>query len=185
MELCNITFELRFFLSWKKLHIYLCCIKLHKKRIYINHILFYRIKHRFSIFNPGFSSRISRFSSRWVNFKKIFSVTRSFSPDISLIFITANARLVRGGQSSFRSFLLNLSKRTIGLEGNQKDETPSFANACWLCCAPLSFVCEGCRFLAPVSFRHSAFSARALEAEKYTGIGESERNRERERKRNK
>jgi len=50
----------------------------------------------------------------------------------------------RRGQFSFRSFLLDPSRRTIGLEGNQKDETPSFANSDCVARLYRSYI-RGCR----------------------------------------
>lgn len=86
---------------------------------------------------------------------------------------------VRGGQSSFRSFLLNPSRRTIGLEGNQKDETPSFANPSCVLRAFIVRVSKGAVLLALLSFWYSDFSAQPLEAEKYTGVEKSEQERQR------
>lgn len=91
------------------------------------------------------------------------------SSDESSILITANCACSRGGQSSFRSFLLDPSRRTIGLGGNQKDETPSFAYSD--CVAlPLSFVSPRVSRLAPLFSGHAGSSAYPLEAEKYTGV---------------
>jgi len=68
----------------------------------------------------------------------------------------------RRGQFSFRSFLLDPSRRTIGLEGNQKDETPSFANSDCVARLYRSYIrgcCCACAFLFSV-FRFLCSSTR-------------------------
>lgn len=128
----------------------------------------------------------SRFLLEFQNFPLVESISREFpiSPILFASFFDFHhcecaAYSCAWGQSSFRSFLLNPSKRTNGLKGNQKDETPSFANAVCVVCLYRSYI-RGCRFFAPVSFRHFAFSAQPLDVEKYTGVEERKKERKRQ-----
>lgn len=88
-------------------------------------IIFYRN----TFFKTGFLLEFPNFPLVGSIFKGIFSPILFVASIFDFHHCECTAYSCAWGQSSFRSFLLNPSRRTNGLKGNQKDETPSFANA--------------------------------------------------------